>query len=518
MSRSNTKEQEQSPIDEAVALARLSPSWFVQNILRNVNKEGEPLNDPWLDELLEAIADLWRAEMGLPTKVNHELKNQFSVRSGHGPGKTYGLAQIMHYVSFCWQTQTVCIAPKEKLVLTRLWPRFRRLLQTSIAEYRALIEVNDSKIIWCGDRNWAAIPETAREPEALAGYHTNGPSDWLILMLDETSGIREDFFPVIYGAMSQPHTILVMISNPTQTQGEFYKSHRDPRINKEFYTKHIRFGDSRYTDAKWAERMRLRYGENSPVYQVRVLGEFVEMAENQLISLDWLNASRVRPFIPDGSHKKLRVSVDVADGGLNETSISAGEHYESSVHLLRQQNYSFPQSESPILAAKAAIEMFEAFGGDKKRDDFVVDANGVGAGTAGYLIDKGYIVVSYRGGHDSDDSKQWRNRRVQSHLVFRNALRDGWLFISDQFVSDEEWDEFTAQCCAIRRKPGIERVEDIETKADMLARGVVSPDRLESAIMQFATQAPTYGGKSNAIDVEQVNEDIPEMESARAIW
>lgn len=491
----STAEDTSKALAEAVLLARFEPSWFVNHVLRNLDPAGNPLNDPWLDELLEAIADLWRAEMGLPTRVNHQLKNQFTIRSGHGPGKTFGLAQIMHLIGFCWQSQFVCIAPKEKLVTTRLWPRFRKLYQNAIAEYRNLIEINESKIVWNQDRNWVAVPETADKPESLAGYHTNGADDWLVIILDETSGIREDFFPTIYGMLTAPHTILIMIGNPTQNQGEFYRSHRDPKISKDFYSRHVQFGESRYVDKKWAEKMRLRYGADSPVYKIRVLGEFAEVSENQLIPLDWLNAAKLREKQPDGSHPKIRVSVDVADGGDCETVITVTRIYQAFTHYIKQLTFSFPPAQSPIMAADAAERIFIEYSGKKDGgdggDDFVIDSIGVGAGTAGTLIERGYNVVTFKSGETSDDPEEWRNQRVQNSLVFRNGLRDGWIVFDESFVdNDYEWDEFCAQCCSIRRKPGTERVEDVESKQDLMKRGLPSPDRLDSAMMAMTSKSP----------------------------
>jgi len=139
-----------------------------------------------------------------------------------------------------------------------------------------------------------------------------------------------------------------------------------------------------------------------------------------------------------------------------------------------------------------------------------VDSIGVGAGTAGYLLKKGYPVVQYRGGEASDDPKRWRNRRVQSYLVLRDGLRDGTVVIEDKFLDGEaDWDELEAQLCSIKRKPGAERLEDLETKQDMLRRGIKSPDRPDSMAMVNATRAPKMGGAGVVMD-------FGELEAARA--
>lgn len=514
----STEARAVSPVEAAVLTAQLEPTWFTQEILSNKDAAGKSLNDPWQDELLEAFQDLMRAQLGFPTRVNHQLKKRFAIRSGHGPGKTHFLAQLAHFAGFTRQVQIICIAPKEKLILTRLWPRFRQLYMQAAPAYRELLDIAASKVTWCQNPNWVMLPETAKDPVSLAGYHCNGSDDWVLVLVDEASGVREDFWPVIYGILSQPNTALFQIGNPTQIQGEFFRAHRDPKVSKHYYARHVKLGESRYQDKQWAEELREVYGEESPVYKIRVLGEFAEVQENQIIPLDWLSAARLREREPDGSHPKLRVSIDVADGGVCETVVTVALIYQSFTQLVKQKAFSFPPSQSPVMAADAAEQMFIAYGGQKNNslgaDDFVVDSIGVGAGTAGTLIERGYSVVTYKGGAESDDSTQWRNQRVQSYLVFRNGLRDNWIDIADDFVdSEREWDEFCAQTCAVRRKPGTERVEDVESKQDMMKRGVKSPDRTDSVVQICATKSPAIRRTMNS-----VLESVGDMMVAEANW
>ncbi len=58
-----------------------------------------------------------------------------------------------------------------------------------------------------------------------------------------------------------------------------------------------------------------------------------------------------------------------------------------------------------------------------------------------------------------------------------------------------DWEDFMAQLCSIRRKAGTERVEDLETKAELLKRIAKSPDMADSWAMLFATQRPTLGSQ-----------------------
>ena len=223
-------------------------------------------------------------------------------------------------------------------------------------------------------------------------------------------------------------------------------------------------------------------------------GYYIDEA-NQLIAYQWLIDARDRGRLgwkEDGSKPRLTVSVDVADGGVDRTVVSAKLRYDSFQVLLRQESHHFSPSIAPMRAADAAEEMFVRYNGDKKWDELVVDANGVGSGTAGKLIDKGYRVIRYVGG--AAGGARYRNQRVQCHIAMRDALRDQKTLIDPAaFDDNKDWAEFVAHMTMVRRRPGLEKVEDLETKEHMTDRTGKSPDRAESWAISFTTQPPTEG-------------------------
>jgi hypothetical protein len=237
-----------------------------------------------------------------------------------------------------------------------------------------------------------------------------------------------------------------------------------------------------------------KYGRDSPVVKVRCFGEFAEADEGQLLSLEWLELSRAAIFEEDGSLPHKRLSVDCADGGDNFTVLTLGEHYSSLIHLLKQQQFAFPGGRAPTMTADVVEKWWKRNNMSADNGDFiVVDALGVGAGVCSILVEKGYPVVRYIGGAVSDNTKLYRNRRVQSYMVCRNNFRDEFIIFDDNFVPEDEWDDLYAQACSIRRKEGGDRVEDLLTKKEMKDVGIRSPDRIDSIAMQFATQQPMIG-------------------------
>lgn len=461
--------------------------------------------------MMEAVADVFRHKHGLPTKYNHEGLPQITVRAGHGPGKTHACAKVMHWFNFIQKARIPCTGPKERSLTTRLWPEFRKILGKSIPEYREAVKVDNTKITWEKDPDWCALVEAAASTENIAGYH----DDFMLFVVEEASGVDEKLFPAIEGALSTGIIVISLyIGNPTRNTGTFHDSHRKVGVKEDFYRIHASVDKAPRVSRKWIERMERRYGKDSPVVKVRCYGEFADMDENQLLPLDWIIQAAERERGDDGSFPRLRVVVDVADGGEAKTAIGVFKQYASYKVLLRLRQFSFPQNRSSILAAKAAKAVYQDYGGKSENgDDIVVDALGVGAGTAGWLIDEGMPVVAYRGGESSDDVKQWKNRRTQSYIVLRNDLRDEILDIAEGAVDRDDWDDFLAQLCSIKTVPGTERVEEIEPKLKMIARGEVSPDMADVCAMSNATQVPTLG--SGSINIEDEVYIGPDMMSAR---
>ena len=491
---------------------RNDPVWFAEEVL---NHKGDKYYlDEWQKEFLDSVADTYRFRNKLPTKFNHTGKSMFTVRAMHGPGKTHTVALLMHWFNNAFRGRIICTAPKQEQLKTRLWPAFRKIAIRAGRDYSAPINIEAVKITWHDDADWCALAETASQPENLAGYH----DDYMLFLVDEASGMPEAMFPVIEGALSTGTlVILVLIGNPTKNQGTFHASHNIPKVAQHYHQIHVDLDKTTRVSHEWVKRMEDKYGRNSPVVKVRCYGEFADNDEAQLIPYAWLTDALGREGIGEGNIPRIRITIDVADSGLNFTMITAAIMLGDCVRVKKQRQYSFPSSESPILAAQAAEQMWNDFNGKAANgDDIVVDSLGVGAGTAGYLMEKGLPVVAYKGGEASDDTSQWRNRRTQSYMCARDAHRDGKISYDEKFLDegngDGDWDEFTAQMCSVRTKPGQERIEELETKTAMMARGIVSPDRADGVAMLFATQSPTVPGQLGVIV------QTGQMQSARSDW
>jgi hypothetical protein len=425
---------------------------------------------------------------------------QEAIASGHGIGKSAGFAMlIMWAMSTHENTRGVVTANTDTQLRTKTWPEVVKWHGMAINGH--WFECTATAIFHRRhEKTWRidAIPWSAHNTEAFAGLHNLG--NRLLLAFDEASAIADPVWETAEGALTDEFTQIIWLvaGNPTRSTGRFRQCFS--RFRHRWGTRNIDARTVEGTNKAQQERWRRDYGENSQFFCVRVKGEFVEADANQLIPLQWISDARVRAWnweIGDGSLPKLRVTVDVADGGEDETVITVSRQYQSMCAVLKQVSFSFQPSVAVIESADAAERMFLEWGGRKDIDDFVVDSLGVGAGTAGALIKRGYRVVQYKGGAAASNPLKWRNRRVQTYIATRDAFRDGAIVIHPEALQDElAWDEFEAQVTSVKTKPGTEKLEDLVTKEEMRRDGLKSPDRADSLAMQFATIAPAITGAS----------------------
>lgn len=486
-----------------VDFAQQYPVRFATEVL------GSPL-DPWQVDSTEAVFDYLRWKQGHPdleTVRNPERKNWFTVRAMHGPGKTFwGATLILTFGTAFHKARIPCIAPKMEQLSTRLWFELRKVRAAAIPLFQRLTDITATRVTWGGNADWLAFAQTASHAENLAGLHHSHQ----LVFVDEASGVTENLFPTIEGAVSTGFAqVLVLISNPTKNTGTFAYSHGIGAIKAgekaDYYRISIPLDKAPRVSPAWVEKMGRKYGTNSSIYKIRCLGEFADASANQVIAMQWILDAIHDEVQSDGSIPRLRVSIDVADGGEDETVITVARHYATFEHILLIKRYSFPGGDAPVLAAREAMRLFEAWGGKKGEDDFVPDSLGVGSGTYGTINAEHHCVVRYQGGAASDDPKQWRNRRVQSYINARDAFRDKRIKISSAaFESDDDKEEFIAQTCSIEYARSDDRVEDIFTKREMKQKGIPSPDMTDSLVMQYATQRPSNTTRIGEPEVEEI--------------
>lgn len=425
--------------------------------------EGEAGPDQWQREICEAITAAIRAGDSADDALREAI--QIAVSSGHGIGKTTLIAWlILWFMSTRDFPQIVVTANTKQQLDTKTW--------RELAKWHKLA-INSMWFTWSATKlvhnlypeTWfaSAIPWNANNSEAFAGTHEKH----VLVIFDEGSTIADIIWEVTEGAMTTPGAMWVVFGNPTQNTGRFAQCFG--KFKHRWITRQI---DSR--TAKMANKAQIQkwvddYGEDHDFVRVRVRGVFPRAGTVQFVSLETVaNAMRRKP---EGFEQFAKVmGVDVARHGDDQ-----------SVVCRRQANKVWPLRKYRVsdlmkLADIVAGEIYEF-----QPDAVFVDATGMGWGVIDRLRQLGFggMVIAVQVGELATD--ETRYVRVRDELWGR--AKD-WLEGGGCLPTDPELEsDYTGPQYGFDNRQRIQ----IESKKDMKARGLPSPDCADSINLTFGS-------------------------------
>ena len=292
---------------------------------------------------------------------------------------TYDVASIALWWLFCFENSLVLTtAPTERQLKEILWAEIGKqydpeMLGGKITTLK--LEISES---------WKALGFTAREStdqEKMAarmqGFH--GPH--VLVIFDEAAGVHPAFWIAKEGALSGSHVRFLAIANPTSPSGDFYEGclkHKAITISC-FDHPNVITGKEIIPGAvtrKWVDARKEEWGEGSPLYASRVLGEFPDEGEDTLIPLSkCMEAIAREPKKLNIIHVKA-LGIDVARFGSDSTCLYA-KHGPNELDKAKYQG-----KDTNWTTAKA-IEM------DKKHkfDIILIDDTGIGGAVTDGLVD-----------------------------------------------------------------------------------------------------------------------------------
>jgi hypothetical protein len=136
---------------------------------------------------------------------------------------------------------------------------------------------------WCKTMSPAAKASAEEQSETIAGLH----GDHLLIICDEASGIVDPLYTALEGALTQDDNWSLLIGNMTKNTGYFYDSHFHTQLSNDWHRLHWRSDLSSNVKQSYCDYMALKYGRDSNVYRIRVLGEPPVSDSRTLIPLDW---------------------------------------------------------------------------------------------------------------------------------------------------------------------------------------------------------------------------------------
>ena len=426
----------------------------------------------WQRERLRTIAAHIRANNG---QIDFRML-RMAVASGRGIGKSALVSWLV-----LWMVSTRI--GSSTLVSANSEAQLRSITWSEIIKWQAMMinghwfEVSATKVMpakWLtelverdlkkGTRYWAVEGRLWSEenPDAYAGLHN---VDGVMLIFDEASGIPDAIWDVSQGFFSEntPHRFWMAFSNPRRNTGYFYECFNSKRAFWEAL--HIDARQVEGTDKNIYQQIVDEYGENSTQARVEVYGEFPSVGDDQFISPDLVDEAVERPRYRDET-APIVLGVDPARTGSDATVLAVRQGRDL-IALKRLRGADTMEVVGHVIDAI-----------DEYRPSLtVIDEGGLGYGILDRLTEQRYKVRGVNFGWRAKNSVMWGNKRAEMWGQMREWLRTASI-PADRLLKTD--------LTAPKMKPDSAGTIFLESKKDMKARGLASPDAADAIAVTFA--------------------------------
>jgi hypothetical protein len=219
------------------------------------------------------------------------------------------------------------------------------------------------------------------------------------------------------------------------------------------------------TDKAVYNRIIDEYGPDSSQAHVEVYGMFPSAGDDQFIGADIVDDAMARPKYKDAS-APIVIGVDPARFGADATVIAVRQGRDI-VKIMRHRG------DDTMTVVGYVIEAIEEF----KPALVVIDEGGLGAGIVDRLKEQRYKVKGINFGNKSKNPIMYGNMRAQMWGDMREWLKSASI-PSDRFLKTD--------LISPMMKPDSRGTIFLESKKEMKARGLASPDAADAICVTFA--------------------------------
>ena len=406
--------------------------------------------EPYQVELLEAAAS----------------EPRIAWRAAHGVGKTATLAWLLLWWLLTRPfSRVLVLAPAfERQIGRYLLPEVKKWARNAQEPLPILVRANTVEVEGYG-REWFALGIQASDSTMVEGGHAES----LCVLADEAKGLDAEVVAALHGTQTdaQGDRLYVLASVPGGPSGPFFDVFR--KGGKLWRTLHTSAAGSSLVSPTWVEERREEWGEGSPLFQARVLGDFPEEAEGTLFRLSDLEAAVGRVLeLPRDQPSSVSLGLDVARFGGDRSALAVWEGYEL-VEILTRRGLDTMET-----AAWAASEV-------NRRHPYqvLVDEIGVGSGVLDRLLQMGHtnalgVNVSRR----ASAPDLFINERAERYWRLREALERGEVCLPED-------EGLIAELSSVRFQYDTKGRIQIEKKDAQKKRVGHSPDLADATVLGF---------------------------------
>ncbi len=470
------------------------PLGVADAVLRKLAPPDDHIADPmqWIDVTLDEF--LWSKQRDVMASVRDERKT--AVQSCHGIGKSF----IASRAAAWWidahppgQAMVITSAPSAHQTRAILWGEIgkahkRGNLPGYITRGQVPEWVLDGQVVGFG-RKPADYVDQDEARTQFQGIHAR----YLLVILDEACGVPQWLWEATETLVTNEASRILAIGNPDDPTSHFAKVCSPGSGWKVLHVS--AFDTPNFTDEAvpqdlqdslvsrlWVDERIREWGEDSPLFTSKVLGEFPDVADDVLITPRMVQAAHQRDLSGNAITDAGRYGMDVAELGKDETVI-----YRNRGGMIRLED-SWRKHDVDISRARTQAILER----DRWRP-IQVDVVGIGAGVVRPLANQGFKVTPFNGGEAAVDNARFVNRNAEAWWSFREGLEAGLIDL------DEDDLVLASQLQSRRWKlDSSQRRIRLETKEEMRRRGLPSPDRADAAIMSW------YQGASMPENIEMI--------------
>lgn len=363
--------------------------------------------DPW-----DLQADAMRAVV---------VSDHVAVRSGHKVGKSrFDAALALWWVTTRPGARVVFSAAAGHQVGNILWPELRKLYQNArcplggrlFEDYHKGLKFSDGREI---------IGLTTKDSESFAGLSGAG----LLFIVDEASGFPKLIFDAVFGNMAGGGKV-VLTGNPTRTSGPFYDAFNAKRSS--WTTRHIpstatpnfHGGDiPGLANPAWCEWAKGYWGEGTPAWDVRVLGNFPRGGAMNVVPLHLIEEALER-WPSTHASGRLVAGLDPARYG-DDASVLAPRRGPKLLALPEWKGL-----DGPDLAGAVTKWLLDHRESPREKPLVRVDVIGIGASAFDVLRrSKEIEAVAVNSSETANDPEKFANVRAEMHFSVTAWLEAG---------------------------------------------------------------------------------------------
>lgn len=391
--------------------------------------------------------DPWAKQREIDWAVMHH--RYVTVRSCNGAGKTWTTGRVgMRFLYSFQPSIVIATAPTFTQIEDAMFGEIATAHQQSKIPLGGTLNKTELRI----GPKWYLKGRSTNQDTNFQGYHEEN----ILFIVDEAPGVKESIFNAIDGNLTSANAHLLLIGNPTSITGRFFQSFKLPF----FYKIHISAFDTpnftlngiknmrdlvdimsdpqRAKDVvvyrpelitvQWAYEKYLQWGEDSPMFQARVLGNFPEQGDKSIFPINWLDAActaeREQFVLASLGVNPLRYyGVDPARYGTDASGIIG--RLGNYVYMI-EEHHKLDTTELGVLAAEYH---------ETKPGRFTIDVDGLGSGVFDTMkhagLTPGELIFESHSSGSAIDSVQFENLRAEMFWNLRGAFEKGEIYIPD---------------------------------------------------------------------------------------